>query len=169
MDLASERLIYSFTIPEELQMYLDLVSNEKVMEFITARPLSVEEGKKKFSKIMEINDSDMDIGVYSIYTKSQTEFVGIAKVVPYEKNVYEIGYSLYPKFWGVHFGTEVSQKMVEIGKNLENAKSLIAIIDPNNIASRKILEKSEFTHYKMGTVYDIPAEFLILNLEEDEI
>ena len=168
MELASERLIYSFTIPEELQMYLDLVCNEKVMEFITARPLSIEEGKKKFDKIIEINNSDMDIGVYSVYTKSQTEFVGIAKVVPFEENIYEIGYSIYPKFWGVHFGTEVSKKMVEIGMNLANAKSLIAIIDPNNIASRKILEKSSFLHYKMGKVYDIPAEFLILNLENDD-
>lgn len=168
MELASERLIYSFTISEELDKYLELVSNAQVMEFITARPLSIEEGKKKFEKILEINNSPMDIGVYSVYTKSQTEFVGIAKVVPYEDNVYEIGYSLYPKFWGVHFGTEVSQKMVEIGKNLEKAKSLIAIIDPNNIASRKILEKSNFEHFKMGKVYDIPAEFLILNLQSNE-
>jgi len=169
MELASERLIYSFTIPEEIQMYLDLVSNEKVMEFITARPLSIEEGKKKFDKIIEINESEIDIGVYSVYTKNQKEFVGIAKVVPFEENVYEIGYSIYPKFWGVHFGTEVSKKMVEIGKNLINARALIAIIDPNNIASRKILEKSNFEHYKMGQVYDIPAEFLKLNLEKNEL
>ena len=164
MDLFTERLIYSYTIEEELKSYLGLVTNVEVMRYITSKPLEEMEGLERFHKILEINDEHNRLGIFSVYTKDQQEFAGIAKVVPFENHVYEIGYSIYPKFWGNGYGTEISKKMVEIGKTIPDVESLVAIIDPANIASRKILEKSGFEFYKKGSVYDLPAEYLKLEI-----
>ncbi len=164
MDLFTERLIYSYTIEEELKSYLGLVTNVEVMRYITSKPLEEIEGVERFAKILEINDEHNKLGIFSVYIRDHQVFAGISKVVPFEENVYEIGYSIYPEFWGSGYGTEISKKMVEIGRSIPGAKALVAIIDPNNIASRKILMKSGFSFYKKGDVYKLPAEYLKLNL-----
>ncbi|BCG59452.1 hypothetical protein PUR_28770 [Paenibacillus sp. URB8-2] len=59
------------------------------------------------------------------------------------KNHYkaEIGYELTPEYWRQGYMTEVIQKIIEFGFNNLGLNRIEAFVEPENVGSRKVLEK----------------------------
>lgn len=59
------------------------------------------------------------------------------------KNHYkaEIGYELTPEYWRKGFMTEAIQKILEYGFNALGLNRIEALVEPENVNSRRILEK----------------------------
>jgi RimJ/RimL family protein N-acetyltransferase len=53
----------------------------------------------------------------------------------------EIGYSLRPDFWGQGFGTEIATACVRYAFDVLRLPSIVALTDPRNARSRRVLEK----------------------------
>lgn len=53
----------------------------------------------------------------------------------------EIGYSLFPAYWGRGLATEVARACLDLGFNRANAESLVAVTHPEHHASRRVMEK----------------------------
>jgi ribosomal-protein-alanine N-acetyltransferase len=69
----------------------------------------------------------------------------------------EIGYMLLPEYQGKGIITEAIQLLVDYGFNEMNMHSLEAIIDPENTASARVLEKNNFVkeaHFKENEFYE---------------
>ena len=97
---------------------------------------------------------------YKIYDSSSNEFLGLGHLTLMEDNeVAEIGYMIKPQYWGKGYGSEIAKVMVEKARK-SDLKSLKAIIDPNNIASRKILIKLGFVTEMVGVIDGLPGEIL---------
>ncbi len=69
-----------------------------------------------------------------------------------------------PEFWGQGYGSEIAQAMVTLGKQVNNIHSLIAIIDPENTASKKILVKQGFQWDYDGDYIGLPAAYYKMEL-----
>lgn len=54
--------------------------------------------------------------------------------------------------------------MIELAKAMESIYTLIAIIDPENVASKKILEKHGFLWDYEGDYYGLPAVYYRLQI-----
>jgi RimJ/RimL family protein N-acetyltransferase len=54
----------------------------------------------------------------------------------------EIGYALYPEWWGRGFATEMARGLVRMGFGELGCRSLVAITRPDNLGSRHVLEKA---------------------------
>jgi ribosomal-protein-alanine N-acetyltransferase len=72
----------------------------------------------------------------------------------------EIGYLLKKEFWQKGIGTLICTELIKVTKEKFSDFKIIAIIDPENIASRKLLEKFGFESYWKGIENDIPTEKL---------
>ncbi len=70
---------------------------------------------------------------------------------------------LLPKYWGKGFGSEIANALVEKAKE-DGLKKLTAIIDPNNVASRKILISLGFHSLKVCEIDGLPGEILYKDL-----
>ena len=57
-------------------------------------------------------------------------------------NYYDLGYRMMPRYWGKGFATESAIPCVEYGFNELKLETIYGMADMNNIASRKVLEKS---------------------------
>lgn len=66
---------------------------------------------------------------------------------------------LKPEYWGKGYGGQIAKVLIERALKLE-LKTLKAIIDPDNIASRKILIKRGFVSEKIGKFDGLPGEIL---------
>lgn len=53
----------------------------------------------------------------------------------------ELGYALYPAFWGQGLATEIANKCVTLGRHDLGLDSLVAVTLPNNHGSRHVMEK----------------------------
>jgi len=139
-------------------LYFQLVNDENVMKMITGRPLSRTEALTKFQHILKINEQSRQFGYYAVRNKWDGIFVGLAKVVLANEGEAEIGYMILPEYWGKGYGTEISQQLIGYCKGIAGLKSLLAIIDPENQASKRILEKGGFNLDEACEIAGLPAE-----------
>ena len=141
--------------------YFILVSNEKVMAQITEYAIPLEEAQFNFQKLLKRNEKHEHFGSYKIYDNSINEFIGLGHLTVDEEDneVAEIGYMIKPEHWGKGYGGQIAKVLIERAKKSE-LKTLKAIIDPDNIASRKILIKSGFVSEKICEFYGLPGEIL---------
>jgi len=150
----------------DFQHYFQLVNNEKVMEMITERPIEFDEAKNDFEKLIQNNSLDENFGSYQIIDNKTNEFLGLAKLeIKYKNsNEAEIGYMILPKYWGKGIAGKVGKQLIEKAKTQKSLESLFAIIDPKNLASRKILINNGFVTKELKDFDGLPGEILELTL-----
>ena len=76
-----------------------------------------------------------------------------------QSNEAEIGYMILPKYWGRGYGTGVANQLIEIA-SLLGLEKIQAIIDPENVASRKILSNQGFISEIVCEIDGLPGEIL---------
>lgn len=60
---------------------------------------------------------------------------------PNSVSAIDIGYSIVPSYQGSGYATEMGKAMVKWGLRQKNVKKIVATSHPNNIASKRVLEK----------------------------
>lgn len=143
---------------KDFDFYFQLVGDYEVMKLISGEAMPVNKAKEKFKDILKINDQNPDLGYFLVSTSQTNELIGLGKIVKTEDNTAEIGYLVQPAFWGKGYGSEISTTLVKQAKKIDSIKKLIAIIDPENAASKKILDKSGFTLESVCEYEGLPAE-----------
>lgn len=147
---------------QDFPLHYKLVNNREVMKMITGKPMNKEEAQEKFRKILQCNELHPDLGYFKI-TDSQTEnFIGVAKleIKAQDSNNAELGYLILPEFWGKGIVSTVAKRMMEKAKSQTQLHKVYAIIDPENIPSRKILEKNGFQSKGFENIDGLPGEML---------
>ena len=164
MQLDSERLTLSSLTKAEIAEYAKLVMNEDVMKYITGKALSWQETERKFKNIIEINERQPKIGYFLARKKEDNTMIGLAKLVYTSAQEAELGYSLLPGAWGKKYASEMAKCLIQYARTMHNIRTLIAIVDPENPASIKVLTKQGFRLTKTGSIDGLPAAYYSLDL-----
>lgn len=156
-------LLEKFT-DEDFDLYYQLVGNERVMAMITERAIPLEEARKEYCLLLENNGLHYSFGNFKILENSN--FIGLAKLEIKERDSKEaeLGYMLLPQYWGVGIGSRVAKILIKRAKEDGQLLSVKAIIDPNNIPSRKILINNGFESVKICEIDGLPGEILSMRL-----
>jgi len=157
--LESERLIFRRVGPNDMAEIFQLRSDEKIMQFVP-RPLvkNHEEALEHIRMIEEKIQENTGIN-WAICLKDETKMIGIIgfyRIKP-EHFRAEIGYMLLPEFHGKGIVTEAISRLVPFGFDGLQLHSIEAIIDPENAASARVLEKNGFVkeaHFKENEFYN---------------
>lgn len=97
------------------------------------------------------------------------DFIGLAKLEIKTENdkEAELGYMILPKYWGKGIGGKVAQSLIESARKHTGLTRIFAIIDPKNIASRKILINNGFESKEFKDFDGLPCEILELQLSKN--
>ena len=144
--------------------YETLVTDERVMRYITEQPLTKAEAKRRFTSIMEQQRHDR-LGSYLVY--QDETWIGIGHITrdtrqPFEA---ELGYMLLPEQWGRGYASSLASRLLELAKEHE-LTVVTATIDPSHTASKKILTKLGFRSTYVGPIDGLPGEILEKRLGE---
>lgn len=155
-------LVYKKYNAVDFLQFLNLVQEEQVMKYVTGKPLSLEQANTKYASILEINETDSVLGYFRIL--KDENMLGDCKLVndKHNANLFEVGYLLKEVYWGRGFGTKVLAHLLELADTIDASKDIIGIIDPENIASKRLLEKFGFKSYFIGIENNLPTEKLML-------
>src|SRR5690606_6865268 len=106
------------------------------------------------------------LGYFKIHRYQTGEFIGVAKIELKNKDSQdaEIGYLILPEFWGQGIVNKVAGKLIELAREEKQLHTLYGIIDPENIASRKILVNNGFLSKEFKDFDGLPGELLELDL-----
>jgi len=157
--MISERLIFSHYTESDFDDYYRLVSNADVMKMVTGRPHLEQEARERLAKMLKINQEFPKIGHYKVTLRFDGDFVGHSKLMMTERNEAELGYLLMPEHWGKGFGSEIAKTLVNLAKQMDEIQNVIAIIDPENVASKKILERQGFLWDYNDEYIGLPAAY----------
>lgn len=150
--LTSERLILRRITNDDVDCVFNLRSNAETMKFVP-RPLAI----TKDDALIHIKTIDDKIinneGInWAITLKDCPKMIGIIGHYRIQNENYrsEIGYMLLPEFHSNGIITEAIKVTLMYGFTILKLHSVEAIIDPNNFASEKVLQKNSFkkeAHY----------------------
>ncbi len=128
--------------------------------------MNEEQANQKFTSILEKGEVDENLGFFKVYDENDN-LLGDCKLV-YNKHIensLEIGYLLKKEFWRKGFGLMICEHLLAESKEKFPDLQVMAVIDPDNVASRKLLEKFNFESYWKGIENDLPTEKLLLKRE----
>ena len=156
--MRSERLLLEKFREWDFDDYYRLAGNELVMRMVTGSALSRQEAEEKFERFLAVNRSQEELGYFAVRTIAANSFVGMGKIVLTDPEEAEIGYLLLPESWGKGYGGEIARHLVKFAPGLPSLRTLSAIIDPANSASKRILKKLDFRLVYAGEMDNLPAE-----------
>lgn len=145
-NLETERLLLRRVNSNDVKEILALRSNPDTMKYIP-RPLlkTDEDALEHITMIDSKIDSNEGIN-WAITLKDNPKLIGIIghyRIKP-ENYRAELGYMLLPEYYGKGIISEAVKEAVNYGFNAMKLHSLEAVIDPENYASAKVLEKNGF-------------------------
>ena len=144
--LQTERLILRELTPDDTPALAQILGDAEVMRHSVAGVLS-EKATGEFIDWCRISYCERGFGPWAVVEKSTSTlagFCGLNAEVVDEKHEIEIGYRLATRLWGKGLGTEAARSAVSCGFDQMRASSLIAIVQPANFASVKVIQKLGF-------------------------
>jgi ribosomal-protein-alanine N-acetyltransferase len=144
--LSTERLRLRRISTNDLPGVLAMRGDAEIMRYIP-RPLvtTPEEGLAHIATIE--NAVEQNLAVNWVMTlKDHDDFMGIIGLyrIQAENHRAELGYMLLPSYHGQGYITEAIGAVLAYGFDVVNFHSIEAVIDPDNIASERVLQKSGF-------------------------
>ena len=110
----------------------------------------IEESREWLHRVIDGDDGEPGPGCWAIVERTSNRVIGAALLVPFPgTNEHEIGYHLAHDAWGHGFATEVAVGLVRYGFSMLGLGRIIAVTSPDNLASRRVLEKAGLT--RQGT------------------
>jgi ribosomal-protein-alanine N-acetyltransferase len=144
--LESERLIFQQISTDDAPDIFELRTNEKVLRYSDRLPMkNMQEAMDMVKLISDTFDKNNGIA-WSMKSKETKRTVGHISFwrINKEHHRAEIGYAMFPEYWGKGFMTEAINKVIDYGFSEIKFHSIEANVNPNNLPSIKLLERAGF-------------------------
>lgn len=149
--LETERLVLRRFTANDADAIFSMRRDADIMRFIR-EPQSREE-TVNWLKLVSSHWEDEKIGFCAVVEKSSDKIIGWCGLWRLkETSEPEVGYAIAKEFWGKGYATEAARRFLEYGFNELNFNEIVAVARPENIASRRVMEK-------LGMRYDYTGEF----------
>ena len=157
--LETERLILRRVLPSDVKEMFELRSNPETMKYIPRPLLTNHEEALAHIQMME-DKIETNEGInWAITLKGDDKMLGVIGHYRIKPEHYraEVGYMILPEYHGKGITTEAVQCVVDYGFNTMQLHSIEGVIDPENEASQRVLQKCGFVkeaHFKENEFYD---------------
>ena len=144
-----------FISENDFKYYLDLVSNKEVMAMNYGRVFTIDESILTYKGIIINNKNYEDFGHFKVFEKNTKNFIGLGAItINNDFSEAEIEYMLIPDYWRKGYGSEIVTNLLKKAEETKSIHKVIAITDPNNLVSKKILFNNGFVAIKIFEIED---------------
>lgn len=143
--LDTERMILREFTLDDVDNLVDLDSDPQVTKYINGGLPSSKEyiQESVMPRIMDYYARLDRQGIWAVEGRDTKEFIGWFHLRPNRAapDETELGYRLKRKYWGKGLATEGSHALIKKGFEELGSSIIVAIADPDNGASRRVMEK----------------------------
>ncbi len=167
MLLKTERLILRELNQDDIHMIYELNNNPDVMRYISSNSSkpTIEECKEGIKRCIKYYKDNKGLGLYATVIQETGEVIGWTAIKDLDKtDEIEIGYRYLPKYWGRGYATEASKAVVDYGFYTLGLKKIVAVAQPENIASRRVLEKVGLKFIKNAYYYNANVVYYAIEI-----
>lgn len=151
LQIGTDRLVIVNPKPSDLDALHKLMSDPDVMRYVGRGPRDRDEVNEGLQRsVAHYQKYGYSMGL--VYEKETGNWIGHAGLrhLGFDDTQPEIdvGYALFKEYWGWGYATELAQACIDWGFQQLPVDYLIAIVFPNNLASRRVLEKVGMRYVK---------------------
>ena len=157
------RITFRQFTSKDLPQVFQLNSNPKVMKYIE-EPRNISQAKSDLERYIDYYTRHPGYGYWPAFDKHQGAFMGlfiVKKLV--ETDECELGYRLFPKYWGLGLATEGAGACIDYAFNHLAVPYMVAVALEENRASCRVLEKVGFQFQKIDTFYQCQCAYYRLD------
>lgn len=149
--LETERLLLRQFSAEDAEFILQLVNEPSFIQNIGDRGVQTLENARAYILNGPVASYAKNcFGLYLVVLKETGESIGMCGLIKRDTlNDVDIGYAFLPKFWGKGYAVEAASAVKDYAKEVIRLKRLVAIVDPVNAGSIRMLEKIGLHFEKM--------------------
>lgn len=150
--LETERLILRKFEENDVDSIFEMRSDLRVMRFIR-EPQSRDE-TINWLKLVSSHWRDEKIGFCAVIEKSSGKVIGWCGLWRLkETGETEVGYAIAGEHWNKGLAAEAARCFLEYGFTELNLEKIVAVAQPENTASRRVMEKLGMNHDYTGEFY----------------
>ena len=138
-----------------------ILSARAVMRFLSGSgdPRTREESMLSFAR-MSAQDRDPRDRVWAVVERDSNELIGHAILQRLDtSDLIEVGYALGERWWGHGIATETARAVVDYGFAHTPLELIVGVARPENLASRRVLEKTGLTYAGMRHYYKLDVAY----------
>ena len=142
--LETDRVILRHLVPDDLDPLARIQSDPEVMRYFPSGPRSREETRRDLERCMALQ-VEHGYSLWAAIDKQSGELVGRCGLLPQAlqgREEVEIAYLLARSRWGLGLGSEVARAIRDLGFGRFGLERLVSIIHRDNLASRRVAEKT---------------------------
>jgi RimJ/RimL family protein N-acetyltransferase len=149
--LETERLTLRQMTTKDAEFILGLLNEPSFIQNIGDRKVRTVEDACSYILNGPVKSYEKNgFGLYLVVLKETHESIGMCGLIKRDglEDV-DIGYALLPKFWSRGYAVEAARAVKEYAKDAIGLKQIVAIVDPANEDSIRVLEKIGLHYEKM--------------------
>lgn len=165
--LETQRLLHRKFTLDDLPKLIELRSDPEVNKYLGGTRLQNPEAIAKRIQVYIDCYDKFGFGVTAMIWKESGEIIGWSGLMPLEETgEIEVGYGMSKEFWGKGIGLETALAWLDYGFNRAGLEKIVAIAQPENAGSRRIMEKCGMRYEKTEPHYGIECVFYAISKEE---
>jgi RimJ/RimL family protein N-acetyltransferase len=149
--LETERLSLRHLTAQDADFLIELLNDPSFIRNIGDRGVrTVQDAQAYVQNGPAASYTKNGFGLDLVILKDSGEPIGMCGLIkrPALEDV-DIGYAYLPRYWSKGYAVEAASAVKQYAKDIIGLKRLVAIVDPTNAGSIRVLEKIGFTYEKM--------------------
>ena len=165
--IETQRLLLRPFTSDDLDEFVLLCADPEVMRYIgSGEPQSRERAEMRFNALIK-HWNDHAFGPFAVATKTGDEFTGFCGLQFLDNTAeIEVGFRLAKRFWAMGLATEAAKASLRFGFEELRLDRIVAVVQPENIASSRVIEKIGLRYVKDARFYDTDVKYYAINREE---
>lgn len=165
--LETERLLLRHLNDDDAEFMLELLNDPSFIQNIGDRKIRTLDGAKVYiNKGPAASYARNGFGLYLVQLKETGESIGICGLIRRDqlKDV-DIGYAFLPRYWSKGYAIESALAVKQEARDTIGLKRIVAIVDPRNEGSIRVLEKLGMKFEKMVKLADDDIELRLFSVD----
>ncbi len=165
--LETERLILRQFSAADAGFILELVNEPSFIQNIGDRGVrTLSDAERYIETGPAASYARNGFGLYLVSLKESGESIGMCGLIKRDalKDV-DIGYAFLPRFWSQGYATEAVSGVMQYAKHTVELRRVVAVVDPENDGSIRVLEKAGFKYEKMVRLSEDDIELKLFAIE----
>jgi RimJ/RimL family protein N-acetyltransferase len=149
--LETKRLILRRFVPEDAALILELLNEPSFIQNIGDRGVrTLSDAERYIETGPAASYARNGFGLYLVQVKDSHESIGMCGLIKRDSlEDVDLGYAFLPRFWSKGYAIESVLAAMEFARNTVRLERVVAIVDPKNQGSIRVLEKAGFKFEKM--------------------
>lgn len=167
MILATDRLILRELSLDDAPFILQLVNEPSWLRFIGDRGVRDLDGARAYLQNGPLAMyARHGFGLYKVELKEDGTPMGMCGLIKRESLPdVDIGFAFFPRFWGGGYAREAALAVISYSRTKWGLKRILAIVNPENHSSIKLLGRLGFTFQRMVRMPGETAEIQMFELQ----